>query len=64
VDKFVALWRRIIAARKADASPFLVITPEFGPPPYMPVEPFTRRPMADPWEVNVAFRQQLVELLN
>lgn len=59
VEKFITLWRRIIEARKRDAAPFLVITPEFGPPPYMPVEPFTLRPLADAWTVNVQFHKEL-----
>lgn len=45
-------WRAIVAARRADATPLLTITPEFGPVPYMPVIPFENRPVADAWEVN------------
>lgn len=61
--KFVALWQRILDARNADGMEILTITPEFGPPPYMPCEPYTRRPMADTWTVNVAFMQYLRETL-
>lgn len=48
----VTLWRRIVDARRADGSASNVVTPEFGPPPYMPCEPFTERPLADAWAVN------------
>ncbi len=61
--KFVALWQRIIDARKSDGAEYLTITPEFGPPPYMPCEPHTGRPLADAWTVNVAFFHYLKDHL-
>ncbi|WP_309399450.1 sugar phosphate isomerase/epimerase family protein [Cerasicoccus maritimus] len=59
----LALWRRIIKARQSAGAEFLTITPEFGPPPYMPVEPFSGRPLADAWEVNVRFNAYLKSAL-
>ncbi len=56
-------WRRIISAREATGDDFLTITPEFGPPPYMPTEPHTQRPLADAWETNVRFNDWLRERL-
>ena len=41
------LWRRIVAARARDGKPFLTITPEFGPAPYMPLRPIENEPVAD-----------------
>lgn len=58
-ERHLSLWRRILEARRAAGDAFLTITPEFGPPPYMPIEPYTRRPLADAWTVNVAFRAWL-----
>jgi sugar phosphate isomerase/epimerase len=55
----LALWHRIIADRRAAGAAFLTLTPEFGPPPYMPVDPRTARPLADAWETNVRFRDWL-----
>lgn len=55
VERFMALWRRIVAARRAAGVEFLVVTPEFGPPGYMPCEPYTQRPLADAWDVNARF---------
>ena len=63
-DLHLDLWKRIIDARKESGASFLTITPEFGPPPYMPVEPFTGRPLADAWEVNVRFRDFLKPILS
>lgn len=62
-ERHVRLWQRIFKARRADGTDWLTITPEFGPPPYMPVEPHTRRPLADAWEVNVRFGHWLREEL-
>lgn len=61
--RHLALWRRIIAARQATGASFLTLTPEFGPPPYMPIEPHTQRPLADAWTVNVNFRNWLTSRL-
>lgn len=30
----------------------VTFTAEFGPPGYMPTEPFTNKPVTDLWEVN------------
>jgi hypothetical protein len=64
VAKFMDLWRRILEARRADGTEFLVVTPEFGPQPYMPCEPHTQRPLADAWTVNVQFLKTLREQLH
>jgi hypothetical protein len=53
------LWRRIVAARKADGLRQLTFTPEFGPAPYMPVAPPDDEPVADAWAVNVWMRDRL-----
>jgi hypothetical protein len=31
----------------------LTVTPEFGPPPYLPVLPWTQMPVASQWDINV-----------
>ena len=53
------LWRRIVAARKAEGRHYLTITPEFGPAPYMPLKPIDNEPVADAWTVNVWMRDRL-----
>lgn len=52
LDLSLGFWRRIAEARRAGGAAFLTITPEFGPPPYMPTHPATGEPLADPWELN------------
>jgi sugar phosphate isomerase/epimerase len=59
LDLHLDLWRRIVAARKADGLPYLTITPEFGPAPYMPLKPIDNEPVADAWTVNVWMRDRL-----
>jgi len=59
LDLHLELWRRIVAARKADGRPYLTLTPEFGPAPYMPLKPLDNEPVADAWAVNVWMRDRL-----
>ena len=59
LETLLAVWRRILRARTADEVDFIAITPEFGPPPYQPVEPGSGRLLADPWEANVWMRGYL-----
>lgn len=54
-------WDAIVAARNADGTKLLVILPEFGPVPYMTVDPKTGKPLADQWEVNLYMRDLLKE---
>lgn len=59
VQAHMSWWRRIVTLRRDEGRPFLAITPEFGPPPYMPTLPFLDRAIVDPWDANVAMRRIL-----
>lgn len=59
LEKFLGWWDRIVAINRALNTPILPITTEFGPPPYMPIVPFTRRPVADQFGIN-CFMKDLV----
>jgi len=52
LDQHLRWWDQVVAQRKAQGKP-LSITPEFGPPDYMPTLPYTRQPLADQWQVNL-----------
>lgn len=52
LGQFEAWWSRILQARERDGRAIATITPEFGPPGYMPTLPFTGQPVADLWQVN------------
>lgn len=64
LQTLLGFWRRILRAREAEGIDFVAITPEFGPPPYQPVEPGSQRLLSDPWEVNVWMRGHLCAALS
>ena len=52
-------WDQVVdQKRKAGAERF-TIAPEFGPPPYLPLAPFTQKPLADQWDINVYMMELL-----
>lgn len=52
VAQHLAWWDKVVARRKQANLPVTILT-EFGPPDYMPTEPYTRKPLADQWAINV-----------
>lgn len=46
-------WDKIVSLRQQKDARFFTITPEFGPPPYMPTIPFSEAPLASQWELNI-----------
>lgn len=52
LDTHLAWWDKVVDRHQL-AGTSLTITTEFGPATYMPTLPYTERPMADQWEVNV-----------
>lgn len=57
--RFESWWTRIVEARAAAGAELLTITPEAGPPPYMPVDPANGAALRDAWSINVAMRDRL-----
>jgi hypothetical protein len=51
-------WDQIVALKKQKGETLTILT-EFGPPDYMPTLPYTRRPLADQWAINVYMMQLL-----
>jgi sugar phosphate isomerase/epimerase len=51
-------WDKVVERKKREGEPITFLT-EFGPPDYMPTTPFTRKPLADLWQVNVGMMQLL-----
>jgi sugar phosphate isomerase/epimerase len=49
---FLGWWERIFAVQAAAGREQATFTAEFGPPGYMPTDPFTNKPVSDLWEVN------------
>lgn len=63
VEAHLRWWRRIAEAKRAAGAEALTITPEFGPPPYLPVLPWTQMPVASQWDINVHMMHLLRERL-
>lgn len=52
VSAHLGWWNKIVEYRRAEGCDELLITPEFGPFPYMTYHPNEDRPIADQWELN------------
>jgi len=61
VETHIGWWQKIIACRRQEGCPALTICLEFGPPDYMPTQPFTRQPVANLWEINCYMKDLLKE---
>ena len=59
VKIFINWWQRIIARAKKEGKNEFTITSEFGPFPYMTIQPFTAMPITDQWAVNVYMMELL-----
>lgn len=57
LDQYMLWWQKIINLHKDDFQ--FTITPEFGPFPYMPEQPFTKSPLADQKTVNLKMKDYL-----
>jgi len=61
--RHIDLWTRIVRRRAAEGLASFTVTPEFGPPPYLPLVGIENRPVADPWEINRWMRGYLAPLM-
>ena len=60
-NHFLGWWDRMVEGRRQAGDPLLTITTEFGPPPYLPTIPFTRKPVADQFAINCYMKDLLKE---
>lgn len=58
LERFTEIWKSIVDYHK-DSGQQSTITPEFGPFPYMPQQPFTCEPLADQQTLNIDMRNYL-----
>ena len=63
LERYLGWWNEIIEVQKKKNSAQITITPEFGPFPYLPEEPFTKKPLSDPWEINLQMKNYLQQNL-
>jgi sugar phosphate isomerase/epimerase len=45
-------WDQVVLYKRNQNEALLTMTPEFGPSPYMPLMPYTRKPLSDQWDIN------------
>ena len=58
LDSHLAWWDKIVEIKKASGDTLTMLT-EFGPADYMPTEPYSRKPLADQWAINVYMKDLL-----
>ena len=48
-------WYRpyVVVANHKKKKQDLTVTPEFGPAPYMPLKPYSQKPISKQWDINV-----------
>ena len=51
-------WDAVVQMKKDKGEPITFLT-EFGPPDYMPTEPYTRKPLSDQWAINIYMKDLL-----
>lgn len=58
---FTNWWEQVIREAMQKGRESIVITPEFGPPPYTAYVPYTNKWVSDPWEINCYMKDYLKE---
>lgn len=62
VDKHLQWWDRLAEIKKREGhQAVFTITPEFGPYPYMVPMPYSRKPIASQWDINIFMMNLLRE---
>lgn len=61
LQMFLELWDEMVAENERSGREIMTITTEFGPPPYMPVLPFSQQPVADQFAINCFMKDLLRE---
>ncbi len=61
VDRHLGWWDRVIERARSEGREYFTITPEFGPVPYMQIQPFTRMPLSNQWDINAYMMEILRE---
>lgn len=63
LNRYMNWWKKIIEIKSNQNAEYITITPEFGPFPYMPQEPFTLKPLSNQWEINLEMKKYLQQNL-
>lgn len=60
VEAHLAWWDKVVEIKKKKNEVLTVLT-EFGPPDYMPTLPYSKKPVADQWAINVYMKDLIRE---
>ena len=63
VNQFIQWWQAIVDSNKDRGNDSFTISPEFGPEPYMPVQPYSQIPLSNQWDNNVFMKNILKQRL-
>lgn len=59
LEQYLIWWKEIIKVQTLKGASDITITLEFGPFPYMPEVPFTKKPLSDQWKINLQMQHYL-----
>lgn len=59
VETFLSWWKKAIEFQEKSGNTHVTITPEAGPRPYMPVLPYSQKPVSDQWLTNASMKEML-----
>jgi sugar phosphate isomerase/epimerase len=63
LDRYLTWWKEILECHNKRNGSQFTVTPEFGPFPYMPEEPYTKKPLSNQWKTNLMMKNYLQENL-
>lgn len=64
LEHHLTWWDGVLVTKTQEGAKEITVTPEFGPPTYMPTLPYTQQPVANQWEINVWMMNLLRERYN
>ncbi|NBC83452.1 MAG: sugar phosphate isomerase/epimerase [Bacteroidetes bacterium] len=63
VEIYINWWQKVIDRAMAEGKSEFIILPEFGPVPYMTIQPFTQMTITNQWDVNAYMKDMLKDRL-
>ncbi|TCZ67070.1 sugar phosphate isomerase/epimerase [Flaviaesturariibacter aridisoli] len=57
--RYGSWWRAVLQDAEARGRKHFTITPEAGPAPYMPLQPYSGAPLADQYQINIRMKDHL-----
>jgi sugar phosphate isomerase/epimerase len=61
LEQHQSWWDMVVDTQQGGGAAMLTVTPEYRPSPYLHTLPYTRQPVADPWEISLWTANRLRE---